>query len=83
MSVLRVSVRGGEGLEPGGHGLRAKCRQSPQGVDLAAEAHRAEEAALRLGLAPLPQSADAAQADAYLDAELATEQLLFGCSRTR
>ncbi|MHB9860854.1 hypothetical protein [Streptomyces sp. YIM S03343] len=40
------------------------------------------EAILLLGLDPLPQSADAAQVDAYLDAELAADRLLFGRTRT-
>ncbi|MFJ8752002.1 DUF5949 family protein [Streptomyces sp. NPDC102441] len=41
------------------------------------------EAVLLLGLDPLPQSADAAQADAYLGATLAADRLLFGRARTR
>jgi hypothetical protein len=41
------------------------------------------EAILLLGLDPLPQSADAAQVDAYLDAALAADRLLFGRARTR
>ncbi|MEW2122697.1 DUF5949 family protein [Streptomyces sp. NPDC007259] len=44
---------------------------------------RSGEAILLLGLAPLPQSADAAEVDAYLDATLATDRLLFGRARTR
>lgn len=39
---------------------------------------RTGEALLLLGLAPLPQSADAAQVDAYLDAALTADWLLFG-----
>lgn len=41
------------------------------------------DAVLLLGLDPLPQTADAARLDAYLDAALAAEQLLFGRARTR
>ncbi|MCX2967738.1 MULTISPECIES: hypothetical protein [Streptomyces] len=41
------------------------------------------EAILLLGLDPLPQSADAAQVDTYLDAVLAADRLLFGRARTR
>ncbi|MFB7501458.1 hypothetical protein ACFC09_43505 [Streptomyces sp. NPDC056161] len=41
------------------------------------------EAVLLLGLDPLPQTADAARLDAYLDAALAAERLLFGRARTR
>ncbi|MCX5167935.1 hypothetical protein OG616_07895 [Streptomyces antibioticus] len=41
------------------------------------------DAVLLLGLDPLPQSADAARLDAYLDAALAAERLLFGRARTR
>ncbi|MBK3560498.1 hypothetical protein JHN55_29010 [Streptomyces sp. MBT56] len=39
---------------------------------------RTGEAILLLGLDPLPQSAGAARLDAYLDAALATDRLLFG-----
>ncbi|WP_331732267.1 hypothetical protein OG613_47715 (plasmid) [Streptomyces sp. NBC_00015] len=45
-------------------------------------AHNAE-ALLLLGLDPLPQSADAARVDAYLDGALAADRLLFGRARTR
>ncbi|WP_369356121.1 hypothetical protein [Streptomyces sp. cg2] len=38
---------------------------------------------LLLGPDPLPQSADAARLDAYLDAAVAAERLLFGRARTR
>ena len=41
------------------------------------------EAVLLLGLDPLPQSADAARVDAYLDTALAADRLLFGRARTR
>ncbi|MFJ7999424.1 hypothetical protein ACIQ7D_20095 [Streptomyces sp. NPDC096310] len=41
------------------------------------------DAVLLLGLDPLPQTADAARLDAYLDTALAAEQLLFGRARTR
>ncbi|MEV5492132.1 hypothetical protein AB0L47_29870 [Streptomyces bobili] len=41
------------------------------------------DAVLLLGLDPLPQSADAARLDAYLDTALAAERLLFGRARTR
>lgn len=41
------------------------------------------EAVLLLGLNPLPQSADAARLDTYLDAALAADRLLFGRARTR
>ncbi|MET9970057.1 hypothetical protein ABZZ80_30090 [Streptomyces sp. NPDC006356] len=41
------------------------------------------EAVLLLGLDPLPQSADAAQIDAYLDAAHAADRVLFGRARTR
>ncbi|MFF8286392.1 hypothetical protein ACF06W_27250 [Streptomyces albus] len=41
------------------------------------------EAILLLGLDALAQSADAAQVDAYLDAALAADRLLFGRARTR
>jgi hypothetical protein len=41
------------------------------------------DAILLLGLDPLPQSADAAQVDTYLDAALAADRLLFGRARTR
>ncbi|MFD4476041.1 hypothetical protein ACFWPU_07985 [Streptomyces sp. NPDC058471] len=41
------------------------------------------EAVLLLGLDSLPQIADAVQLDAYLDAALAAERLLFGRARTR
>ncbi|HWU06463.1 MAG TPA: hypothetical protein VN520_08790, partial [Streptomyces sp.] len=44
---------------------------------------RNAEAVLLLGLDPLPQTADAARIDAYLDATLATDRLLFGRARTR
>ncbi|WP_245790502.1 hypothetical protein [Streptomyces monashensis] len=44
---------------------------------------RNSEAILLLGLDPLPQSADAARLDAYLDAALAADRLLFGRGRTR
>ncbi len=44
---------------------------------------RSGEAILLLGLDPLPQSADAAKADAYLDAALVADRLLFGRARTR
>lgn len=44
---------------------------------------RNSEAVLLLGLDPLPQAADAARIDAYLDATLATDRLLFGRARTR
>ncbi|MFC8946349.1 hypothetical protein [Streptomyces rochei] len=43
---------------------------------------RNAEAVLLLGLDPLPQTADAARIDAYLDAALATDRLLFGRART-
>ncbi|WP_328443395.1 hypothetical protein OG780_44245 [Streptomyces sp. NBC_00386] len=36
-----------------------------------------------LGLDPLPQTADTARVDAYLNAALAAERLLFGRARTR
>ncbi|MFF9436380.1 hypothetical protein ACF1BP_21900 [Streptomyces sp. NPDC014735] len=41
------------------------------------------EAILLLGLDPLPQSADAALLDTYLDAALTADRLLFGRARTR
>ncbi|GAA4796962.1 hypothetical protein GCM10023329_57440 [Streptomyces sanyensis] len=41
------------------------------------------EAVLLLGLDPLPQSADTAQIDAYLDVALAADRVLFGRARTR
>ncbi|WP_330351652.1 DUF5949 family protein [Streptomyces sp. NBC_00582] len=41
------------------------------------------EAVLLLGLDPLPQTADAARVDVYLDAALAADRLLFGRARTR
>lgn len=41
------------------------------------------EAILLLGLDALAQSADAARVDAYLDAALAADRLLFGRARTR
>lgn len=44
---------------------------------------RSGEVILLLGLDPLPQSADAAKVDAYLDAALAADRLLFGRARTR
>lgn len=44
---------------------------------------RNAEAVLLLGLDPLPQSADAARVDTYLDAALAADRLLFGRARTR
>ncbi|WP_217231405.1 hypothetical protein [Streptomyces anulatus] len=44
---------------------------------------RNREGILLLGLDPLPQTADAARIDAYLDATLATDRLLFGRARTR
>ncbi|MFD4632768.1 hypothetical protein ACFVYR_13345 [Streptomyces sp. NPDC058284] len=44
---------------------------------------RSGEAILLLGLDPLPQSAGAAKVDAYLDAALAADRLLFGRARTR
>ncbi|MFJ4741026.1 hypothetical protein [Streptomyces sp. NPDC088775] len=44
---------------------------------------RNAEAVLLLGLDPLPQTADATRVDAYLDATLATDRLLFGRARTR
>ncbi|MFJ3673346.1 hypothetical protein ACIPSE_43520 [Streptomyces sp. NPDC090106] len=44
---------------------------------------RTGEAVLLLGLDLLPLSADAAQVDAYLDAALAADRLLFGRARTR
>lgn len=40
------------------------------------------KAVVLIGLDPLPQSADAARVDAYLDAALATDRLLFGLART-
>ncbi|NEA77361.1 hypothetical protein G3I68_43335, partial [Streptomyces sp. SID13588] len=39
---------------------------------------RTGEAVLLLGLDPLPQSADAARIDAFLDTALAADRLLFG-----
>ncbi|MER5381750.1 hypothetical protein ABT040_15925 [Streptomyces sp. NPDC002688] len=44
---------------------------------------RSGEAVLLLGLDPLPQTADDARLDAYLNAALAAERLLFGRARTR
>ncbi|MEU5196125.1 hypothetical protein AB0G86_19050 [Streptomyces scabiei] len=44
---------------------------------------RTGEAVLLLGLDLLPQSSDAARVDAYLDAALAADRLLFGRARTR
>lgn len=41
------------------------------------------EAVLLLGLDPLPQTADAARLDNYLDDALAADRLLFGRARTR
>ncbi|NBM17641.1 hypothetical protein GUY61_18880 [Streptomyces sp. GC420] len=41
------------------------------------------EAVLLLGLDPLPQRADAARLDSYLDAALTADRLLFGRARTR
>jgi hypothetical protein len=40
------------------------------------------EAAVTVGLDPLPRSADAARVDAYLDTALAAGRLLFGLART-
>ncbi|MFF3401135.1 hypothetical protein ACFYW6_21775 [Streptomyces sp. NPDC002659] len=44
---------------------------------------RTGEAVLLLGLDPLPQTADAARLDTYLDAALSAGRLLFGRARTR
>lgn len=55
----------------------------PTRPDWTALVARTGGAILLLGLSPLPQSAGAAQVDAYLDAALAADRLLFGCSRTR
>ncbi|MDT0425139.1 hypothetical protein [Streptomyces evansiae] len=44
---------------------------------------RTGEAVLLLGLDPLPQTADAARLDTYLDDALAADRLLFGRARTR
>ncbi|WP_438293147.1 hypothetical protein [Streptomyces sp. HUAS TT7] len=44
---------------------------------------RTGEAVLLLGLDALAQSANAARVDAYLDAALAADRLLFGRARTR
>ncbi|WP_269857058.1 hypothetical protein [Streptomyces sp. RPT161] len=43
---------------------------------------RSGEAVVMVGLDALPPSADAARVDAYLDAELAADRLLFGLART-
>lgn len=58
--------------------LRLPTRRS--WTELAA---RHGEAVLLLGLDPLPQSADAARIDAYLDTALAADRLRFGRARTR
>lgn len=55
----------------------------PTRPDWTALVTRSGGALLLLGLDPLPQSADAAQIDAFLDAALAADRLLFGCARTR
>ncbi|MDW4897715.1 hypothetical protein RB625_04830 [Streptomyces californicus] len=44
---------------------------------------RNSEAVLLLGLDPLPQTADAARIDTYLDDALAADRLLFGRARIR
>ncbi|MFF3650395.1 DUF5949 family protein [Streptomyces sp. NPDC002181] len=51
----------------------------PQWTRLAQDSGRA---ALIIGLDPLPQSADAVRLDAYLDAALAADRLLFGFAHT-
>ncbi|MEU6350162.1 hypothetical protein ABZ896_12625 [Streptomyces sp. NPDC047072] len=58
--------------------LRLPTRRS--WTELAA---RHGEAVLLLGLDPLPQSADAARIDSYLDTALAADRLRFGRARTR
>ncbi|MER5465451.1 hypothetical protein ABT010_33130 [Streptomyces sp. NPDC002668] len=63
------------------HGARYGLRlpTHPTWTDLLTGCGRA---VLLLGLDPLPQSADALRVDAYLDAALATDRLLFGRAHT-
>ncbi|MEV8015474.1 hypothetical protein AB0O76_03765 [Streptomyces sp. NPDC086554] len=63
-----------------GASRRLRLPTRPDWTELVA---RTGEAFLLLGLDPLPQSATAVQADAYLDAALAADRLLFGRTRTR
>ncbi|MFD7169018.1 hypothetical protein [Streptomyces violascens] len=58
--------------------LRLPTRRSWTGL-----VARNGEAVLLLGLDPLPQTADAARLDTYLDAALTADRLLFGRARTR
>lgn len=55
------------------HGLRLPTH--PRWTDLVTSRG---QAVLLVGLDALPQSADAARVDAYLDTELATDRILFG-----
>ncbi|MER5466668.1 hypothetical protein ABT010_39850 [Streptomyces sp. NPDC002668] len=63
------------------HGARYGLRlpTHPTWADLLTGSGRA---VLLLGLDPLPQSADAARIDDYLETALAADRLLFGLART-